>query len=216
MKLNLFQDEAEDSNVKKEVFVSPFKRYKCVIPMIAEQEAKELEKQKRSEEETVKNEEETHETIENEEGKHKTVENEEEKHVTVKKGNLKQAEIDASINRVYEHYKKVSQLSNEGVQNVPKKKKKKKKKKQVQLQPLSQMPGRKRKRESDITNESESQGKNSDNSFSTPTPSLDTRIVHLPKKMKKVIKNAVEQQKLQQTLAQVQGNKNSETVKSMR
>lgn len=181
-----FQDE-EVETVKKPIFVSPFQRYKCVIPMIVELEAKERERQQKEEKEQRLSE-------------------------TAKEENVDQVEIVESKDRVYEHFKQVSQLSSEGVQSTSKKKKKRKKKSQVVL---GQMQGKKRKRESNIVRESVSQGK-SENNFCTPTPSLDTRILHVPKRMKQEMQNTIEERRMQENLAQVQGDKNTQPVKLMR
>lgn len=197
----LLQDEGtgetEDSNVKKQVFISPFKRYKCVIPMIAEQEAKELKKWEKEEEEKRLNE-------------TKTEENN-------KECQLGEAEINESINRVYNHYKQVSESLNKDVQskNVQSQSKKEKKKKKKSKLFLGEMPDRKRKRESDIANQerNESQVRNDDSS-STPTPSLNIKIKYMPKKAKQKIQDANEERKLQETLAHVQ--KSTTEIKSIR
>lgn len=77
---------------KKFVFVSPFERYKRVIPMIAEEEAREREKQ-REEEENRLNE--------------------------LKK---KEKELEESKNRVYEHFKQVSQIAaGDSISKLPRK-----------------------------------------------------------------------------------------------
>lgn len=188
----LFQHE-ETEVVKKQIFISPFKRYKCVIPMIAEQEAKEREKQQKEEEEKRLNE-----------------------TTMIKDKTTDEVEIIESKNRVYEHFKQVSQSLNEEVQNSSndnnKKKKKKKKKSNILL---SQMPNRKRKKEFDFKKESDYQ-ESSNQNFSTPAPSLDVRIQHIPKKMKQQTQNALEKQKTQKIVAQLQGNKNLNAVKPIR
>lgn len=181
----LFQDERTDeTEVRKHVFISPFKRYKCVIPVIAEQEAEERKKQEKEEEEKQTNE-------------------------TDKKENIEQAEINESINRVHEHYMQISQSLSKEDQSFSKKKKKKSK------LLLGQMHGRKRKRESDIAKDNENQER-SDDSLSTPTPSLNAKIVHMSKNAKQEMQNAIEEQKLQETLAQVQEDRNTKQIKSIR
>lgn len=192
-----FQDE-EAEIVQKPKFISPFQRYKCVIPMIAELETKEQEIRKEEEEKRLSQ--------------------------TVKHENLDQTEIYKSKSRVYEHFKQISQ-SNEEIKeevhlneaNIPKKpKKNKKKKKKNSAAILGNMPDRKRKRESDIVRKDiQAQEKTSDNNFCTPMPSLDTRIVHMSKKIKQEIQHTIEEQRVQENLTQVQGNKNNQ-VKSMR
>lgn len=188
----------EDNCVKKNVFISPFKRYKCVIPMVAEQEAKEREiQQKKEEEKSLKE--------------------------TVEDVSLGQKEIEESISRVQEHYRQVTQTLNTETQTLnaetqtssKKKKKKKKKNKNPMLQLLSQMQGKKRKRESNIAKGSENAEKGND-TFFTPTPSLDTRIVHMPKKVRLEMNNMKEERKLQETLHQVQKNNNPEVINPMR
>ncbi|EZA53331.1 Exosome component [Ooceraea biroi] len=120
-------EESKDSSGKKAIFVSPFMRYKRVIPMVADQEAKEREKELKKEVE--------------------------------------------------------EQRLNEGVK-------------------------------SDIAKAHENQER--DNSeFSTPRPSLDTRIVHMSKKAKQDIQQAIEERKVQQSLVQIQDGDDPE-VKSIR
>jgi len=115
---------------------------------------------------------------------------------------VNETEINESKNRVYEHFKQMSQ-TNEQVKIPPKKKKRSK-----QLI-LNQIHGRKRKREFDIGNKSR---KKNDNDLST-SKYLDA--VHVSKKAKQDMKKVVEERKMQESLAQVQSN-NSETVKSIR
>lgn len=129
--------EEQESNKKRFVFVSPFERYKRVIPMIAEQEAEERERL-RQEEENRSNE--------------------------LKK---KEDETAESKNRVYEHFKRVSQMvTEESVSDLPKK--------PSQI-PLSQMSGRKRKRDSNINKQDEVQDKKIKDDLSNPTPTLKTK-----------------------------------------
>lgn len=159
--------------------------------MVAEQEAKEREiQQKKEEEKSLKE--------------------------TVEDVSLGQKEIEESISRVQEHYRQVTQTLNAETQTSSKKKKKKKKKnKNPMLQLLSQMQGKKRKRESNIAKGSENAEKGND-TFFTPTPSLDTRIVHMPKKVRLEMNNTKEERKLQETLHQVQKNNNPEVTNPMR
>ncbi|XP_067213814.1 exosome complex component 10 homolog [Linepithema humile] len=92
-------EETKDSNDKKKaIFISPFMRYKCVIPMIADYEAKEREKQQKEEENCS----------------------------TAKVELVDETEINESKNRVLEHFKEVSQTTNNEVVTSAKKKKKKK------------------------------------------------------------------------------------------
>ncbi|EFN88225.1 Exosome component 10 [Harpegnathos saltator] len=183
-------EDEEVETVKKPKFMSPFQRYKCVIPMIVELEAKERERQKEEEAKRLNE--------------------------TVTKKNLKQTEIDESKSRVYEHFKHVSHSSSEvqdevqgeiqggvqsGVQNTSKKNKKNKKKKSMVI--LGEMHGKKRKRESDITRENTSQKQN--DNFCTPMPSLDTRIIHISKKAKREMQRTIEERKVQENFAQFRG-----------
>ncbi|XP_076231525.1 exosome component Rrp6 [Calliopsis andreniformis] len=73
--------EGEQKNIKKKkfIFISPFERYKRVIPMVAEEEARERERQKQEEEARL---------------------------TKVKK---EEEEIAESKNRVFEHFKQVAQ-----------------------------------------------------------------------------------------------------------
>lgn len=171
--------------MKKPKFVSPFQRYKCVIPMIVEMEAREREKQQKEEEE--------------------------EKHLAgiVTDLNVDQVEIDESKARVHEHFKQVSQSSSQTVQSTSKKNKKKRKRNSEVV--LGQMHGKKRKKESNIAKESASQER-SDNNFCTPTPSLNTRIMHIPRKMRQKMQSAIEEQRVQKTFAQVQSHNNTKIV----
>lgn len=164
--------------------------------MIAEQEAKEREMQQKKEEE--KNLKET------DENRHT--------HVTVR-----QEEITESINRVQEHFRQVTQLMVEEPQSSSRKRKKKKKNKNKNKNPvlLSQMQDRKRKRESNIAKRNENVEKSND-TFLTPTPSLDTRIVHVPKKAKLQMENMREEQRTQQSFAQPQRNNNANLNYSIR
>ncbi|RLU22965.1 hypothetical protein DMN91_005243 [Ooceraea biroi] len=177
-------EESKDSSGKKAIFVSPFMRYKRVIPMVADQEAKEREKELKKEVE------------------------EQRLNEGVSEECISKNEIDESKERVYEHFKQISQTVTTDDQASSKKKKKNAK------LTLGQMHGRKRKRESDIAKAHENQER--DNSeFSTPRPSLDTRIVHMSKKAKQDIQQAIEERKVQQSLVQIQDGDDPE-VKSIR
>lgn len=160
--------------------------------MIAELETKELERQCKEEEEKRLSE-------------------------TVKRENVGQTEIDESKDRVYEHFKHVSQSPSEEVHlsqaDTPKKNKKKKKNKKHGVI-LSRMAGTKRKRESDIAREDAGQQTTSDNNFCTSVPSLNTRIIHTSKKKKQEIQRTIEEGKVRENIAQVKGNQNQ--PKSMR
>lgn len=161
-------------------------RYKCVIPIVIDQEAKEREKQEKKEEKEKK---------------------EEDSIIKIENEYLNETEINESKNRVYEHFKKMSQ-TNKQVKIPPKKKKKSKN------LILNQIHGGKRKREFDIGNEIRK--KNNDNDFATvPVPHFDAGTVHMSKKAKQEVQT-IERQKMQESLTQVQSNNNSETVKSIR
>lgn len=184
-----FQDK-EAETVKKPKFISPYQRYKCVIPMLVKLEAQEREMQQKREDE-------------------KRLEE------AVKDVSVDQAEIDESKNRVHQHFKQVAQSSNEVIQNTPKKNKKKKKKKKNPEVILDQMHGKKRKRESNIAKESIEQEK-SNNDFCTPAPSLDPAIMRLPKKMRQEMLNKIEERGVQKTLAQIQTYNNTQHNKPIR
>lgn len=186
----LFQDEAtkggEKEDKRKTVFISPFMRYKCVIPMIMDQEAKEREKREQKKEEKE----------------------EESSAVKIKDECINEAEINESKNRVYEHFKHMSQ-TNKRAEIPPKKKKR------SNQFILSQIHGRKRKREFDIKNENRKKDDNED--FSAPTSCLNAETAHVSKKAKRETQETIEERKVQENLAQVQGdNKLSETIKSIR
>ncbi|XP_018316117.1 exosome component 10 [Mycetomoellerius zeteki] len=180
---------SKNGDKRKIIFISPFMRYRCVIPMVMDQEAKEREKEEQKKEETEK----------------------EEERLTIKIQNecVNEAEINESKNRVYEHFK---QMSQKNVQvEVQQRKKKKKSTNNVILNYLR----RQRKRKLDVGNES--QRKNDGNDFSTSTSHLNVETVHVPKKAKQKTREVIEEQKLQESLAQVQSdNRNSVTIKSIR
>ncbi|XP_011647610.1 exosome component 10 [Pogonomyrmex barbatus] len=180
----------EEKDKKKAIFISPFMRYKCVIPMIVDQEARDREIQQKKE---------------------KQEKGEESSTVKIADSYINEAEINESKNRVYQHFKQVSQLKN--TEEVTSSKKKKKKSKHLVL---NQMHDRKRKRESDIGNEYRE--KNDDNDFSIPTPCLDNETMHMSKKAKRRAKQeAIQKQKMQENfVGKIQSDNNSETVKTMR
>lgn len=156
-------------------------RYKRVIPMVADEEAKEREKQLKKEEEEKRLSEEVGEEC---------------------KESVSKVEINESKDRVYEHFKQISQTIIMDNQALPEEKKKKPK----QLI-LGQMHGRKRKRGSNIAKEHKNQDDSSNTSkFSTPIPSLDTRVVHMSNNAKRKARQAIEERKLQQNLVQIQDN----------
>ncbi|XP_076643110.1 exosome component Rrp6 [Halictus rubicundus] len=158
-----------EQNMKKKkfVFVSPFERYKRVLPMIAQEEAQERERQKQEEENRSNN---------------------------TKKDD--ESEIVESKNRVYEHFKQVSQMA------------KGEKKKPSPLS-LGQMQGRKRKRDSNIKKGDDTQEKAND-SLLTPAPLL-------VKKASNDEASLVEEQKVQECLARIQGQaEDEEKIKSLR
>lgn len=153
--------------------------------MIVHHEAKERERQQK-------------------EGEKKEEEGENRSTVKVEEEHIDETEINKSKDRVYEHFKQVvSQAVSKEVEVLPKKKKKKKKTHNNQLI-LSQMAqqGKKRKRESDIKNEI--QVKIDNNYFSTPTPSLDVRVMQ----SKKIKREEASEWKAQ--------DNNSEIVQSIR
>lgn len=152
-----------------------------MIPMIVHHETKEREKQQK---ENEKKEEEMRSTV-----------NVEEQHID-------ETEINESKSRVYEHFKQICKTTNKEVAALPKKKKKKKSCNQLTL---GQMHGRKRKRESDIKNEIQVKR---NNDFSTPTPPLDIKVMHMPKKIKREVQETSEEGKTH--------NNNSEIVTSIR
>lgn len=181
----MFQDEETTKNEpryikkKKSVFISPFERYKRVIPMVAQEEAQERERQKRQEENRL---------IEKK---------------------IQEEDLAESKNRVYEHFKQVSQIANE--ENATKSSKKK------PPVPLSQQQGRKRMRDSNINKEDEIREKANDNDLLTPAPLLQTRRIHKPNEESRDGKPSIEEQKVQECLARIQDDvKDADVVKSMR
>ncbi|XP_029159209.1 LOW QUALITY PROTEIN: exosome component 10 [Nylanderia fulva] len=168
-------EEMKDSNEKKKViFVSPYMRYKCVLPMVAHYEAKEREKQQKEEEKPS--------TVQQKEG-------------------IDETEINESKDRVYEHFKQMSQTMNKEVEVLPKKKKKKKKPNQFTLNQIAQY--KKRKRESNVINKTLNDYKNCTTSFSTSTS--DASVMHPSKKMKR-----------EETSQESKGKNNPEVIASIR
>lgn len=161
-------------------------RYKCVIPMVMDEEAKQREQRQKIATDKEKEEEVSIVKIEDE--------------------YVNEAEINESKNRVHQHFKQVTQI-NKQVEIPPKQKKKSK-----QLI-LNQIQDRKRKRECDSGNKKWKKNDSNDFSMTTPTPYLDTGIVHVSKKAKQKV---IEERKVQEDLAQIQDDNNSEAVKSIR
>ncbi|XP_018049348.1 PREDICTED: exosome component 10 isoform X2 [Atta colombica] len=177
--------DSKNGNKKKIIFISPFMRYRCVIPMVMDQEAKEREKEQQKKEETEK----------------------EEKTLKSQNECINEAEINESKNRVYEHFKQMSQ------KNIQAEVQLKKKKKSDNI--FLNLTRRQRKRKFDTGNES--QRKNDANDFSTSTSHLNSETIHVSKKAKQKTLKVIEEQKLQESLAQVQSdNRNSVTIKSIR
>lgn len=172
-------DEQESNRKKRFLFVSPFERYKRVIPMIAEQEAQEREKL-RQEEENRLNE--------------------------VKS---KEDEIAESKNRIYEHFKRVSQMATEGsVSVLPKK---------PSQTPLSQMSGRKRKRDSNINKQDEVQDKKIKDDLSNPTPMLETKTTQYAKQESDEIELLSEEQNVPESITKSRKPASSnETINPLR
>lgn len=184
-----FQDETKDSkkeDKKKIVFISPYMRYKRVIPIVMDQEAKEREKGQNKEEKEKEG---------------------EDPIVKIQDEYVNESEINESKNRVHEHFKQMSQI-NKRVE-IPSQKKKRSK----QLI-LNQIHGGKRKKEFDVENENRKKNDNND-SFMMSTPYLDAKAVHVSKKAKKEAQKAIQKGKMQESFTQVRSN-NSETVKSIR
>lgn len=170
-------------------------RYKCVIPMVIDQEAKERENRQKEEEKEEKEE--------------KEKEKGEEDPTAIRNNKcINETEINESKNRVYEHFKQMSQT------NKQVKTKKKKKSKQLIL---NQIHGGKRKREFNIGNEIRKKDAHAnDNDFSTTVPHLDAGTMHVSKKIKQEAQGGIEKQKKQESFVQARSNINSETVQSIR
>ncbi|XP_012535453.1 exosome component 10 isoform X2 [Monomorium pharaonis] len=165
------EDEEMKGNKREEkkeiIFVSPFMRYKCVIPMVVDEEAKQREQRQKKE--------------------HDKEKEEEDLTVKIEDKYINETEINESKNRVHQHFIQVSQTNNQ-VQISSKKKKKKFKQKN---------------------------NDGNDFSMTTSTSCLDVGTVHMSKKTKQQAQEAIEERKVQESLAQTQGNK-CETVKSIR
>ncbi|KAG7214177.1 hypothetical protein KM043_001523 [Ampulex compressa] len=121
---------ASEIRRKKFIFVSPFERYKRVIPMVAEQEAQEREQRQRFEEEA---------RLKRLEGKEKEEKEEEEEE--------EDDAIARSKGRVYEHFKAVSRSASGQADSQASESPSRKKAEQVALR---EMHGRKRKRDASI------------------------------------------------------------------
>lgn len=179
-------ESSKKEDKKKTIFVSPFMRYKCVIPMIMDQEAKEQQEKQQKKEEKEEN---------------STMKIEDEY--------VNEAEINESKNRVHQHFK---QMSNKSQTNkpaeIPKKiPKKRKKHTQSILSEMVEKRGRKRKREYES-------GKKNDNNFSTPMSAsyLNAGTVHVSKKAKQETQDTIEERKMQGS----QSDNNSKIIKSIR
>lgn len=135
---------------------------------------------------------------------------EEDRHLTeeIEKEAVSMDEINESKDRVHEHFKQISDI-------VPLDQQATSKKKKPTHMTLGKMRGRKRKRESSITKAHKKNQMDRNTEFVTPAPSLDTRIVHVPKKGKAAARQATEEYKAQQNLAQVQDANNPE-IQSIR
>lgn len=172
-------DEQESNRKKRFLFVSPFERYKRVIPMIAEQEAQEREKLRQEEENRLN------------------------------KLKSKEDEIAESKNRIYEHFKRVSQMATEGsVSVLPKK---------PSQTPLSQMSGRKRKRDSNINKQDEVQDKKIKDDLSNPTPMLETKTTQYAKQESDEIELLSEEQNVPESITKSRKPASSnETINPLR
>lgn len=147
--------------------------------MIAEQEAQEREKEKQEEENRLN------------------------------KLKKEETEIVESKNRVYEHFKQVSQMitgKNESELS-----------KRPSQTPLSQMPGRKRKRDSNINKQDEVQEEKTNDNLSTPVPILETRIIQDLKKDINEVEHLKEEQNVQESGTKKQKQiPNNETMNLLR
>lgn len=147
--------------------------------MIAEQEAQEREKEKQEEENRLN------------------------------KLKKEETEIVESKNRVYEHFKQVSQMiigKNESELS-----------KKPSQTPLSQMPGRKRKRDSNINKQDEVQEEKTNDNLSTPVPILETRIIQDLKKDINEVEHLKEEQNVQESGTKKQKQiPNNETMNLLR
>lgn len=150
------QSEDEDAGgtgrrkKKRTPFISPFERYKRVLPMVAAEEAEEREKREKEEAERLK-------LIDN--NKKETTE---------------------SINRVHEHFKNVATTVTDSVNtpqpaHVGSCQPAKSKKPKPEQKSLSQMQGRKRKRQSNYRDD-DTKSTTSQPDLSTPVPFLHKNI----------------------------------------
>lgn len=121
----------------------------------------------------------------------------------------KEIEIVESKNRVYQHFKQVSQM-------ITGKNESELSKKPSQT-PLSQMPGRKRKRDSNINKQDEVQEEKTNDNLSTPVPILETRIIQDLKKDVSEVEYLKEEQNVQESVTKKQKQiPNNETMNLLR
>lgn len=121
----------------------------------------------------------------------------------------KEIEIVESKNRVYQHFKQVSQM-------ITGKNESELSKKPSQT-PLSQMPGRKRKRDSNINKQDEVQEEKTNDNLSTPVPILETRIIQDLKKDVNEVEYLKEEQNVQESVTKKQKQiPNNETMNLLR
>lgn len=121
----------------------------------------------------------------------------------------KEIEIVESKNRVYQHFKQVSQM-------ITGKNESELSKKPSQT-PLSQMPGRKRKRDSNINKQDEVQEEKTNDNLSTPVPILETIIIQDLKKDVSEVEYLKEEQNVQESVTKKQKQiPNNETMNLLR
>lgn len=121
----------------------------------------------------------------------------------------KEIEIVESKNRVYQHFKQVSQMITEKNESELSKK--------PSQTPLSQMPGRKRKRDSNINKQDEVQEEKTNDNLSTPVPILETRIIQDLKKDVSEVEYLKEEQNVQESVTKKQKQiPNNETMNLLR
>lgn len=121
----------------------------------------------------------------------------------------KEIEIVESKNRVYQHFKQVSQM-------ITGKNESELSKKPSQT-PLSQMPGRKRKRDSNINKQDEVQEEKTNDNLSTPVPILETRIIQDLKKDVSEVEYLKKEQNVQESVTKKQKQiPNNETMNLLR
>ncbi|XP_076387496.1 exosome component Rrp6 isoform X2 [Megachile rotundata] len=170
------KNNQEVNRKRKFIFVSPFERYKRVIPMIAEEEAREREKQKQEEEDHL--------------DKLKKVDE----------------EIEESKQRVYEHFKQVSQVPKQQTVATPSTKK----------TPLSKMRGCKRKRSSNINEEKVTEEEKSTDNLITPIPSLETKIIQDTNKKSYDTEHLDKEAKIEESVARIQNDTSDNVTNSIR